>query len=101
MSKLSEGKGVELPVYDWLSKFRWTPGTSAELKFYNRPLSNPLIEGILVERAFKINSVSLADAKRAVDILKEHVRQSSVIRANEEFLGLLCSGMNGIAPDSV
>ncbi len=48
MSKLTEGKGVELPVHDWLTKMGWTPRTSADLKVYNRPLSNPLIEGILM-----------------------------------------------------
>ena len=29
MSKLSEGKGVEIPVYDWLGKIGWTPRTTA------------------------------------------------------------------------
>ena len=41
MSKLSEGKGVEMPVYGWLGKMGWTPRTSADLKVYDRPLSNP------------------------------------------------------------
>ena len=94
MSQLSEGKGVEIPVYDWLSKMGWTPRTSADLKVHNRPLSNPLIEGILIERVSKINGVSLADAKRAVDILKNTFANPSNITANEEFLDLLCSGVN-------
>jgi type I restriction enzyme, R subunit len=94
MSKLSEGKGVEIPVYEWLSKMGWTPRTNTDLKVYNRPLSNPLIEGILVERVSKINGVSLADAKRAVNILKNTFANPSIITANEEFLDLLCSGVN-------
>jgi len=94
MSKLSEGKGVEIPVYDWLGKMGWTPRASAELKVYNRPLSNPLIEGILIDKVSKINGVSLTDAKRAVDILKNTFANPSVITANEDFLDLLCSGVN-------
>lgn len=93
MSKLSEGKGVEIPVYDWLGKMGWTPRTSADLKVYTRPLSNPLIEGILIERVSKINGVSLTDAKRAVDILKNTFANPSVITANEDFLDLLCTGV--------
>ena len=94
MSKLSEGKGVEIPVYGWLGKMGWTPRTSADLKVYNRLLSNPLIEGILIERVSRINSVFLTDAKRAVDILKNTFANPSVITANEDFLDLLCSGVN-------
>src|ERR1035437_784390 len=94
MSKLSEGKGVEIPVYEWLGNMGWTPRTSADLKVYNRPLSNPIIEGILIERVAKIDSVQLADAKRAVDILKHTFANPSVITANEDFLDLLCSGVN-------
>jgi len=94
MSKLSEGKGVEIPVYGWLGQMGWTPRTSADLKVYNRPLSNPLIDGILIERVAKINGVSLTDAKRAVDILKNTFANPSVITANEDFLDLLCSGVN-------
>src|SRR6266496_1558686 len=94
MSKLSEAKGVEIPVYGWLGKMGWTLRTSADLKVYNRPLSNPLIEGILIEKVSKINGASLADAKRAVDILKNTFSNPSVITANEDFLDLLCSGVN-------
>ena len=50
MSKLSEGKGVEIPVYEWLGKIGWTLRASADLKVDNRPFSNPLIEGILIRR---------------------------------------------------
>jgi type I restriction enzyme, R subunit len=94
MSKLSEGRGVEIPVQEWLGKMGWTPRTSADLRIYNRPLSNPLIEGILIQKIHDINAVSLADAKRAVDILKHTFANPSVITANEDFLDLLCSGVN-------
>ncbi len=94
MSKLSEGKGVEIPVYEWLGKMGWTPRTSADLKVYNRPLSNPLIEGILIEKRVQDQRRVLTDAKRAVDILKNTFAKPSVIIANEDFLDLLCSGVN-------
>jgi type I restriction enzyme R subunit len=94
VSKLTEGKGVEIPIYEWLGKMGWTPRSSADLKVYNRPLSNPLIEGILIEKVSKINGVSLIDAKRSVDILKNTFANPSVIGANEDFLDLLCSGVN-------
>ena len=94
MSKLSESRGVEVPVYEWLAKIGWTSRTSAELKVYNRPLSNPLIDGIFIEKVSKINGVSLADAKRALDILKHTFANPSIITANEDFLDLLCSGVN-------
>lgn len=42
----------------------------------------------------KINGVSLADAKRAVDILKNTFSNPSVITGNEDFLDLLCTGVN-------
>ena len=93
MSKISEGKGVEIPVYDWLGQMGWTPRTNADLKQYNRPLSNPLIEGILIQKVHEINGVSLADAKRAVDILKNTFHNPSVITGNENFLELLRKGV--------
>jgi type I restriction enzyme R subunit len=94
MGKLSEGKGVEIPVYEWLGKMGWQPRTGTDLKIYKRPISNPLIEGCLIEKVSKINSVSQVYAKRAVDILKNTFAHPSVITANENFLDLLCSGVN-------
>ena len=93
MSKLSEGKGVEIPVAEWLGQMGWTPRTGADLKAYARPLSNPLIDAILIEKVAEINGVSLADAKRAVDILKRTFANPSVLTANEQFLGLLRTGV--------
>ena len=93
MSKLSEGKGVEIPVCGWLGQMGWTPRASADLKVHNRPLSNPLIDGILIEKVATFNGVALADAKRAVDILKRTFSNPSVLAANEQFLGLLRTGV--------
>lgn len=94
MSKISEGGGVELPVYNWLGQTGWTPRTSEELKVYRRSLSNPLIDGILIERVAKINGVSPDVAKRAVDILKYAFNNPSVIAANEQFIDMLRYGVN-------
>jgi type I restriction enzyme R subunit len=94
MSKISEGKGVEIPVYQWLGQMGWTPRTSAELKQYNRPLSNPIIDAILIQKVQEINGVSPADAKRAIDILKNTFSNPSVITGNEDFLDLFCNGVN-------
>ena len=43
MGKLSELKGVEKPVTEWLSKIGWTFQSNEDLKVYNRPFSNPVI----------------------------------------------------------
>ena len=77
MSKLSEGKGVDIPVYGWLGKMGWTPRTSADLEAYNRPLSNPLLEGILIGKVSKIDGVSLVDVKRAVARLNANRRAAA------------------------
>ncbi len=48
MGKLSELKGVERPVTEWLSKMGWTFKSNDELKCYNRPFSNPVLDSILI-----------------------------------------------------
>ena len=77
MSKISEKQGVEVPIFDWLGELGWKPRTNEQLKAYARPFSNPLIEGILIERVAHINGVSLDAAKRAVDILNRPEEETS------------------------
>lgn len=93
MSKISEKQGVEVPIYDWLGEMGWQQRTNEQLKAYARPFSNPLIEGILIERVAHINGVSLDSAKRAVDILKRALDRPIPLEANEQFLDLLCEGV--------
>src|SRR4051812_49380710 len=71
----------------------WKRTTNDQLKAYARPFSNPLIEGILIERVAHINGVTLDAAKRAVDILKHALDRPIAIEANEDFLDLLCEGV--------
>jgi type I restriction enzyme, R subunit len=93
MSKISEKQGVEVPIYSWLGKMGWTPKANDELKAYSRPFSNPIIEGILIERVAEINGVTLDKAKRAVDILGHTLERPNSMEANEEFLDRLCEGV--------
>ena len=41
MGRLSELKGVEKPVTEWLSKMGWTFNSNDDLKEFNRPFANP------------------------------------------------------------
>ena len=93
MSKISEKQGVEVPVFDWLGELGWKPRTNEQLKAHARPFSNPLIEGILVERVAHINGIALDAARRAVDTLKRALDRPIAMEANEQFLDLLCEGV--------
>lgn len=91
MGNLSELKGVERPVTEWLSKMGWSFKTNDQLKGYNRPFSNPVIEEILIEKTAEINNVSKAIARSAVDILLHNLNNPSPILGNEAFLDKLAS----------
>jgi len=86
MGNLSELKGVEKPVTEWLSKMGWTFKSNDDLKCYNRPFSNPVIEPILIERTALINHIPEKVAKQAVDQLLHHLNNNSPILGNELFL---------------
>lgn len=91
MGKLSELKGVELPVTTWLSKMGWTFKSNEDLKVYNRPFSNPIIEDILIEKTAEINDVSTDIAKSAVELLMQNLNNPSPILGNESFMDKLSS----------
>lgn len=93
MSKLSELKSVEAPVAEWLSKLGWQEKTPEEMKQFNRPLSSPIVEAILVEKIKELNNISESDAKRAYDILVTQFISPDLISSNEQFLSLLNSGI--------
>lgn len=93
MGRLSELKGVEKPVTEWLSKMGWCYKSTEELKVYTRPFSNPVIEQILIERTAKINSISIELAKKAVELLLQNLNNPTPILGNEEFLDKLCKGV--------
>lgn len=91
MTGLSELKSVEIPVTEWLGKMGWTYQTKDDLKEYNRPFSNPIIEQILVKKTAEINNISEKHARVAVDQLVSHLNNPSPINGNELFLEKLAS----------
>lgn len=91
MGKLSELKGVERPVTEWLSKMGWTFKSNDELKCYNRPFSNPVLDSILIEKTASINNISLGVAKIAVDQLLQNLNNPIPILGNEAFLDKLAT----------
>jgi len=93
MGKLSELKGVEKPVTEWLSKIGWTFQSNEDLKVYNRPFSNPVISQILIEKVAEINGVSENVAEIAADQLVQHLNNPSPIIGNENFLEKLVKGI--------
>lgn len=93
MGNLSELKGVERPVTEWISKMGWTFKTNKDLSVYNRPFSNPIIEQILLEHTVKFNKIAEADAKRAIEILLQNLNNPTPILGNEAFLDKLVRGV--------
>lgn len=91
MGKLSELKGVERPVTEWLSKMGWTFKSNDELKCYNRPFSNPVLDSILIEKTASINNISHTVAKIAVDQLLQNLNNPIPILGNEAFLDKLAT----------
>lgn len=93
MGNLSELKGVEKPVTEWLSKMGWTFMDKEDLKVYERPFSKPVIEQILVEKTRQINDIDEGLARTAVDILLQNLNNPNPISGNEAFLDRLVSGV--------
>lgn len=91
MPQLSELNSVEKPVAEWLSKMGWQLKSNDELKQYNRPVSNPVIEEILVKKTAELNKISVQSAKAAVEILTQHLSHPTPILGNENFLNKLAS----------
>ena len=93
MGNLSELKGVERPVTEWISKMGWTFKSNKDLNIYERPFSNPIIERILIDKTVEINKISEVDAKRAIDILLQNINNPVAILGNEKFLEKLATGV--------
>jgi len=94
MAGFTEIPAVEVPMSKWISNLGWSLKDNEELKKYKRPLSNPLIETILVEKISAINSISIDDAKRVIPILTQHYNNPNALAANELFLERLVKGVN-------
>lgn len=93
MGRLSELKGVEKPVTEWLSKMGWIFQSNTDLKIYNRPFSNPVITPILIKKVSEFNDVSEGVAETVVDQLLQHLNNPSPIIGNENFLEKLVKGI--------
>lgn len=93
MGHLSELKGVEKPVTEWLSKMGWAFKSHEDLKIYERPFSKPIIEHILIEKTALINSIDEATARQAVELLLQNLNNPLPILGNEAFLNKLVSGV--------
>ncbi len=91
MGKLSELKGVEKPVTEWLSKMGWTFKSHDDLKTYSRPFSNPVLEPLLIEKTAQINNITPAVARLAVEQLLQNLNNPIPILGNEAFLDKLAS----------
>lgn len=90
---ISELKGVEQPVTEWLSKMGWTFKSHEDLKAYKRAFSNPIIEQILIEKTVAINGIDEDIARRAVELLLHNLNNAMPILGNEAFLNKLVSGI--------
>jgi type I restriction enzyme, R subunit len=91
MGKLSELKGVEKPVTEWLSKMGWTFKSTEELKKYNRPFSNPVIKDILIDKTAEINDIDKSVANAAVEMLLQNLNNPTPILGNEIFMEKLAT----------
>ena len=93
MAILSEAKSVETKVTEWLTKLGWTYRSAEDLKLYNRPLSNSVIEPILEEQVEALNGISQQAAKVAVNTLLNNLRNPIPIEGNEAFINQLVDGV--------
>jgi type I restriction enzyme R subunit len=99
---MSESAYVELPVIQWLSGhpspaasgLGWTYRDEAAMAAYNRPLNEPVVEALLVDRLRAINSclTSDAQARLAVAALRKTMSQPDKLTANRQTLDLLRDG---------
>jgi len=93
MSALSELKGVEKPVTEWLSNMGWSFKSNDELKVYSRPFSNPVINEVLIDKVAEINGVDTTIAETVVEQLLNLLNNPSPIIGNENFLDKLVKGI--------
>lgn len=93
MSKLSELKSVEVPVTEWLTKMGWTYQSPDQLKEHTRPITNPIIEPILIKKIEEINQVDNNVAKLILENLTMELNKPNPLLANEIFLNKLYKGV--------
>ncbi|MBU1988930.1 MAG: hypothetical protein KKD94_05630 [Nanoarchaeota archaeon] len=80
MAMISEKKGVEAPVFEWLERLGWTLKTEDDIKEYNRPLSDAIIEQIFIEKIAHINNTSILLKKlHTLIILQQKMQKKYMI----------------------
>lgn len=101
---MSEAGYVELPVIAWLSGhgshkpgdqgLGWTYRDEAAMAAFNRPLTDPLVEPLLIEALLRINDDvhTEAQAQLAVNALRKALAQPDKLTANRATLDLLRDG---------
>ena len=101
---MSEKGYVELPVIQWLSGrgspppgnegLGWTYRDEAAMMTYDRPLEDPVVEKILIERLRMINPAVATDAQAmfAVVTLRTAMSHPDKLTANRQTLDLLRDG---------
>lgn len=94
MAGFSEIPAVEVPMSKWISDLGWRYKNNEDLKRFKRPLSNPIIDEILIDKIATINGISKEDAKRVLPILTQHFNNPNSLEANELFLERVVKGVN-------
>lgn len=93
MRNLSELNAVEKPVTEWLSKMGWTHKSKDDLKDFERPFSNPIIEPILKEKIQIFNDVDEIAAQTVLEQLTQYLSHPDPVLGNEKFLEKLVKGV--------
>jgi len=101
---MSEFKLVELPILEWLCGpldgqggpgLGWTYRDEAEMAAFNRPLTNPIVERLLLDALLRLNPNVLhteAQAQQAIEVLHRNLNQPDRLQANRDTLTLLRDG---------
>ena len=55
MAGFSEIPAVEVPMSKWISDLGWSYKDNEDLKRFKRPLANPIIDEILLDKIASIN----------------------------------------------
>jgi type I restriction enzyme R subunit len=93
MGKLSELKGVEKPVTEWLSKMGWTFQQNEDLKVYARPFGNPILEPLLLEKICELNEIPEVIGRSVMELLISNLTNPNPLSGNENFLEKLVHGV--------
>jgi type I restriction enzyme R subunit len=101
---VTEATYVELPILGWLcgepmpgapaGGLGWTYRDEAAMAAFDRPLTDPLVEKLLVEALLRINSEvrTEAQAKLVVAALRKTMSHPDKLTANRQTLDLLRDG---------